>query len=839
MTNYNFIGIGINSYQNLQPLSFAQADIEGLERFFCEEARISSRQTLTFTDNSSWVNEETTYPTQKNLLDWIETGFNNTSSQTNRSGASILWFAFSGYAVQHLGEDYLLPIDAQLEDPVKTGIPVRKVFQALQQQGAGKIIALLDMNRSTAVVGNGEVGEQTLDLAGRMGIAAILSCKPEEFSHETSALGHGMFTASVLEALRYHRSDLTLDLLNRYLGDRLKELGEHHWRPVQTPVMVIPSLAASRELILPTGETSKIHWQTAVPIGATLGDRVNGNEAELPPFTNGHSHSSHINMGTDDNPEPLPTDQPAEIVIDDLDGYPYSSDENDLATHDFDAAPIDEEAIFIDEEESDIDPTEPAMMPTAFGESSSKDKDKRPWYLAGWQWLILLLLLLLAALGWQTFKGEGSNFNLTSLQTLIPGFGGDATDDPSATNPDGSSPDENAENNDSPDATNGSEAASGNGSEDSTGNAPNASDTGNPALPTVGDATGTDAENTDAGNTDANNGDTNPDGTSGNTAAENNGAADDANATNGGNNPNDAANSTTATGNNGETSGSANGNTGTANGSNDATAAGNNANAQANNGAGSNTATTGNDTGNGSGSGSGSASSTTGNNGGNNTDTAATPAAGTSVIVSNGAELQSQNERVLTQANQVLRSSQASSFNQAIAAARTIKPGTPLYNEARTQINRWSRVILDIAEARAIKGDISGAIAAARLVPSDVPQVYGIAQNSIKEWEPQLVAAQKNRQVIANAKEAIIPNQASSYSRGINVLKTIKPSEPAFAEARVLQDQWSRTIYLLANSRAAQGKFKLAVQTAKLVPADSPSRSSAEGAIARWNKGVR
>ncbi|MGB0499758.1 MAG: peptidase C14, partial [Acidimicrobiales bacterium] len=138
MTNYNFIGIGINSYQHLQPLSYAQADIEGLERFFCEEARLSSRQTLTFTDNSSWVNEEPTYPTQKNLLDWLNSGFNHNAPKTNRGGASILWFAFSGYAVQHLGEDYLLPIDAKLEDPAATGIPVSKVFNALRQQGAGK-----------------------------------------------------------------------------------------------------------------------------------------------------------------------------------------------------------------------------------------------------------------------------------------------------------------------------------------------------------------------------------------------------------------------------------------------------------------------------------------------------------------------------------------------------------------------------------------------------------------------------------------------------------------------------------------------------------------------------
>ena len=208
-------------------------------------------------------------------------------------------------------------------------------------------------------------------------------------------------------------------------------------------------------------------------------------------------------------------------------------------------------------------------------------------------------------------------------------------------------------------------------------------------------------------------------------------------------------------------------------------------------------------------------------------------------MVPNGKEMQEKNATILLEANQVLRSSQASSFNRAIAATRQIKQGTPLYNEARTQINRWSRVILDIAEARAIKGDIQGAIAAARLVPSDVPQVYGLAQNAIAKWEQQVSKTDINRQIIINAQEEIIPNQASSYNRAINILKTIKPNDPIYAEGQELQKQWSRTIYLLANTRAAQENFKLAVATAKLVPGDSPSHSDAQGAIARWQKGER
>lgn len=740
MTNYNFIGIGINHYQHLQPLSYAQADIQGLERFFCEEARVHPRQTLTFTDNSSWVNERGTYPTKKNLTAWLRQGFYPNAAAA--PGSSVLWFAFSGYGIQHEGEDYLLPVDGKLDNPVGTGIPVREVFDALRQQGAGKIIALLDMNRSGAVLGNGEVGEQTLELAGQMGIATVLSCKPDEFSHETSALGHGMFTASVLEALRYYRSDVTLDLLNNYLGDRLKELSEHHWRPVQTPIMVIPSLAAQRELILPSADSTKISWKTSVPMGASLATLKKTKGAELPTLTNGHGKSSHIYMGTNSDNVDDPEFPPSTTIPATTDTYSDFGAGHSESLDNFGDNPLDDE---IFNNEQDTDPTEPAIMPHSFDKPREK---KQPWYLAGWQWLALLLLLLLGGLAWKLFNG--STPEPTATQPLVTDLEGDGGDGTGATSEDPPSGTET-------EATDPAAANGGDGASAGTG------------------ANGANGEGTAS----------NPTATAGNPTSP-------------------AGNGGTTTG----TEGSATANGGSAgNPTNGSETSGNPANGTAQSGTGQ--------------------------------TTEASPSKTPSTLLTNGQQAQTQNESILTEANLVLRSSQASSFNDAIAAARSVKPGTPLYNEARTQINRWSRVILDIAEARAIKGDLSGAIAAARLVPPDVPQVYGIAQNSINKWQSQLSVVQRNRQVIANAKELIIPNQASSYSKAIALLKTIKPSEPIFREARSLQDQWSRTIYLLANSRAAKGNYKLAVETAKLVPADSPSYKSALGAIARWQKGVR
>ncbi len=749
MTNYNFIGIGINHYQYLPPLNHAQADINGLESFFREEARVSPDKTLTFTDNSPWIDEQTTYPTKRNLSEWLGRGFNGKRRENSPNRSSVLWFAFSGYGVQCNGEDYLLPVDAQLTDPERTGISVRELFTALQQQGAGKIIALLDMNRSTAVLGNGEVGENTLDLAGEMGIAAVLSCKPEEFSHETSALGHGMFTAGVLEALRYHRGELTLELLNNYLGDRLQELADHHSRPLQTPMMVIPSIAASRELILPSGEPQKLHSLMDIPIGAGAFAATQGIRLPAISHQNGRSPALPVLETTPNIAPDLSLEEPPTVTEGGIESnYDDSNDGESLPYfHDFDSQSLDEEQ-FMGDLDNSPDPTEPAVLPTT-GNTVILNKDCQPWYLAGWQWLALLLLLLFGGLGWQMFQGRDS-------QPIITETPGDGTEAPGNTNT----------------------------------------------------------------NTNVNPGNTN----SGNTNPENGGTTVNPNGTPAGNGQ--TPNPSTVTGNNGTGTTPTTGTKPTPTATTPIKSAPTTPGSKpANNGTGTNSNTNSN-------------TNSTIKPPAPTVKPATTPAKPANPVT-NPQTVQAQNESVLTQANLVLRSSQASSFNEAIAAARSIKQGTPLYNEARTQINRWSRVILDIAEARAIKGDFSGAIAAAKLVPVDVPQVYGIAANFIKKWEKQLSSVQKYRQVIVNAQELIIPYQASSYSRAIAAIKKIQPSEPVYAEARRLQDQWSRTIYLLANSRAAQGRFKLAVQTAKLVPADSPSYKASQGAIARWQKGVR
>jgi hypothetical protein len=186
-----------------------------------------------------------------------------------------------------------------------------------------------------------------------------------------------------------------------------------------------------------------------------------------------------------------------------------------------------------------------------------------------------------------------------------------------------------------------------------------------------------------------------------------------------------------------------------------------------------------------------------------------------------------------------LYSHQASGFNQAIDQARKIDANSPFYQEAQADIVRWSRVIFDIAQGRASQNDFTGAIAAAQLIPQDEPSISFIAQEAaeaINFWKIRAQKQQNNQNLLEAAKQVIEPTQASSYNQGIMMLRKVAPGAANYQEAQELIRQWSRQIYLIANTRAARGDFPHALQALTLVPKDSPYYEKAMAAMLDWKE---
>jgi uncharacterized caspase-like protein len=254
MVNYWAINIGINQYHLFQPLACAQADAEALKGFLVTEAGFTPQRCLLMTDTSPPIADRSTYPTKENILLLLE----DLAAQSWQP-QDYVWLFFSGYGINYKGQDYLMPVEGNPDLVQETGIEVRSLMQSLQMTGLN-VLLILDINRAFGTQADAPVGQETLDLAQELQLATILSCQPEQFSHESRDLGQGFFTAALLEALRSGRGSNLVDL-EKYLSVLTPQLCQHHWRPAQNPIAVIPT---KLQMILPRSQTNLTQTKSEV-----------------------------------------------------------------------------------------------------------------------------------------------------------------------------------------------------------------------------------------------------------------------------------------------------------------------------------------------------------------------------------------------------------------------------------------------------------------------------------------------------------------------------------------------------------------------------------------------
>jgi len=234
MVNYWAIAIGINQYELFQPLSCAQRDAEALKDFLVTQGGFLPDNCLLMTNTSPPIGDKSTYPTKENILLWQEE-----LAAKSWQPQDQIWFFFSGYGVNFQDKDYLMPVEANPERIQETGIEVRSLLQSLQVTGLN-VLLILDINRAFGTRADAYLGQEIIELASELQFALILSCQPEEFSHESSELGHGFFTAALLEILRSGSGSNLKDLAS-HISSLTPQLCQYYWRPIQSPVTIIPS----------------------------------------------------------------------------------------------------------------------------------------------------------------------------------------------------------------------------------------------------------------------------------------------------------------------------------------------------------------------------------------------------------------------------------------------------------------------------------------------------------------------------------------------------------------------------------------------------------------------
>ena len=772
MANYWVITIGINQYRHIQPLMHAQNDALFVHKFFTEEAAIAANHCVLLSDLATSVGAQTVYPDKPAIAQWIQT----ITSQVEPG--DVFWFYFSGYGTQVEGADYLMPIDGDLDRVEETGIALLDLIDAIAKLPTDKAVLALDINRSQGALAGQTIGAQVIELAQKRHVAALLSCQPEQYSHETLGVRHGLFTAALLEALQQGYS--TLGQISNYLTKRLPELCEHHWRPVQNAVTIasdeqkiaklIPELTTSINSIASGTTASKLDGN--LPDGQFLEDK----NQEYEERSKGEVNSGALAAQTQ-NPavEAVATGVGIGAIAGATTGdrtYTEKSATEKSAS---------KKSTSIGSSPSDN--TLAQQVDTPNGEAATEQTSKRggalvpvrsnsstivphqidadqPNAISGaklrnWGLFVLALLMGLVLLKQPFVKAAWDN--LIEKLEVATGWGPGTSDDLEDSEP---STAQEAEVSDAQTSASTSEAA--------------------------GEAAGNKATSA-----------------SENTASENTASENTASPTN----PEIAANNQLAT------------NPPATNATDAADAA--DAKAKA-------TALI------------AQAEAAIAkkqysealialkevpkNQRDNNFSR---------VLIKarvGASEAEQANAALLTDALTAIQPTQASQFTEAIAKARLIQPGEPLHEDAQKNIQSWSQTILDIAEGRAATGNLESAIAAAQVLPKDNAAAYQKAQNKIAFWQQR----QQSREIIELAKTIPKTGQASTYQEGIVKLREVPIEHPEYETSERLADEWSDRIFSIAQARAAQGRESAAIQAAVLVPAGTTAYEPAQQAIRRW-----
>lgn len=242
------ITIGVNKYDNLPQLNYAEQDAEAVRDYLLAEAEFE--RVYCFSDSSPPITDAgkpfSSQPTYATLKRFLRVRF----ERPFLSAEDSFWFFFSGHGMRQGERDYLMPSDADPHpDGVKeTAIALQWVSDRLRRSGAGNVALFLDACRNEgAKAGMGIGGEK------QKGVVSLFSCHPGEISWEIRELQHGSFTYAILEWLRDNNASkpATMEQLYRDLGDRLPELNRRYDKPPQSPYAIADPAEKLLMLLLP------------------------------------------------------------------------------------------------------------------------------------------------------------------------------------------------------------------------------------------------------------------------------------------------------------------------------------------------------------------------------------------------------------------------------------------------------------------------------------------------------------------------------------------------------------------------------------------------------------
>jgi uncharacterized caspase-like protein len=243
--------IGINKYDRLRSLDYAERDAELIRDFFQQEARFE--QIFYFSDTSPDFyapdgSRQSTRPTYANLRSFLRDFFEEPYLQAGDN----FWFFFSGHGIRHQDRDYLMLCDANPRDVEYTAISISYVTERLRRCGADNVVLLLDACRNEGDKAGLGIGREK-----QQGVITICSCSPKEKSYEIDEIGQGAFTYALLESLRIQGEGncATVERLYHRLRYRVTEINRDYNKPEQIPYAIVEPASKYHLILLPRQAT--------------------------------------------------------------------------------------------------------------------------------------------------------------------------------------------------------------------------------------------------------------------------------------------------------------------------------------------------------------------------------------------------------------------------------------------------------------------------------------------------------------------------------------------------------------------------------------------------------
>ncbi len=189
------IAVGINTYDNLLSLKYAQRDAEAMAAWFKDEAKFE--QVFLFTKDSPPIRQANppipTQPTYARFQRFLDVQFERPLLKPEDN----LWFFFAGHGRRYADQDYLMFLDSNPKAVEKTAISVEYVTQRLRRCGADNVVLLIDACRDESSRSGSGIGQQE-----HKGVITFYSCTANQQSWEIDELQHGSFTYTLLQGLR-------------------------------------------------------------------------------------------------------------------------------------------------------------------------------------------------------------------------------------------------------------------------------------------------------------------------------------------------------------------------------------------------------------------------------------------------------------------------------------------------------------------------------------------------------------------------------------------------------------------------------------------------------------